>query len=635
MGRTLGLRRALLAYAPHADTFGYSMPPPGLLRLGGALERAGISVELEDLAYRLAAGDVESGEGMVGSCAQWLLGRGEFGVIGFSTMGATLPAAVAIAREIAERAPGVRIVFGGPGTTGVDVALLERFEWVDAVARGEGEVTVPELLEAWWSGGELEGVAGVTWRGADGVVRREADREQLVDLGEVAAYARHLLPPLVEYKRITGEVEGLTPIDSGRGCAYDCSFCTIGRFWSRRSRVMPVERLADEVCELLELEGARCAYLCHDLFGADREHALAFCREMTRRGSPVPWEVRARLDHLDDELLQAMGAAGAYRVLFGVESADAGVLEACNKAARGSWDPLRAVESCAAHGITPILSLVLGLPGEGDDELAASLDLCSQATLIAGVNISLHLVNPQPGCGLGEEFGAQARPLEGVPPDMALGAGETRAERELIEAHPDLFSCFALLPQPEERLRELAAISKELPAVLMGAPRSFAYMRRSVGVDALELFRRWRGSLLGWGEFVGREGDPVACELLAWDQVSAEVLEEPAVAARRGELRRTIARVVRAEHDLVALVGELASGRCGVVRGAVCLAVHRTALGVTTTRVEAGIADLLEELGQLPRLLPATLQEVLPESLSASLRPALETLESAGLIRYT
>ncbi|MCH2106891.1 MAG: B12-binding domain-containing radical SAM protein, partial [Planctomycetes bacterium] len=519
--------RALFAYAPHADTFGYSMPPPGLLRLGGTLEREGFEVALEDLAYRLGAGEVGGDDTLASSCAELLLSRGEFDVVGFSTMGATLPVSVAIAEHLRAAAPELRIVLGGPGTTGVDEALLERFPWIDACVRGEGEVTVPELLTRWGEGEGLAGVAGVTWRDGDGAIHREADRPQLKDLGELAPYARHLLPPLTDYKRITGEADGLTPIDSGRGCAYDCSFCTIGRFWSRRSRTLPYERLADEVCELQELEGARNAYLCHDLFGADREQAMGFCEEMIERGSPFPWEVRARLDHLDDELLAKMSAAGGYRVLFGVESADAEVLEACDKNTRESWDPMLAVERCAANGITPILSLVLGLPGEGDEELAASLELCTRAALIAGVNISLHLVNPQPGCTLGEEFAAEARPLDGVPPDMALGAGETGPERALIEAHPDLFSSFALLPQPEERLRELASISHTLPELYLRAPRSYAYMGLSLGLDSLALFRRWRAAGGSWEDFVAASGDPAAAALLAWDEVAAEVSAEP------------------------------------------------------------------------------------------------------------
>ena len=614
---------ALFAYAPHSDTFGYSMPPPGLLRLGGSLERAGFEVELEDLAYRLGSGEVEGSDELASSCAERLLARGEFDVIGLSTMGATLPVSVAIAEHLRAAAPELRIVLGGPGITGVDEALLERFPWLDACVRGEGEVTVPELLGRWRDGEDLEGVAGVTWRDAEGVVRREADREQLKDLGELAPYARHLLPPLSDYKRITGEADGLTPIDSGRGCAYDCSFCTIGRFWSRRSRTLPYERLADEVCELKDLEGARNAYLCHDLFGADREHAMAFCEEMIRRGKPFPWEVRARLDHLDDELLEKMSAAGGYRVLFGVESADAEVLKSCDKKTREGWDPMRAVESCAANGITPILSLVLGLPGEGDEELAASLDLCTRAALIAGVNISLHLVNPQPGCTLGEEFACEARPLDGVPPDMALGAGNTQAERALIEAHPDLFSSFALLPQPEERLRELASISHALPALYLRAPRSFAYMGLSLGLDSLGLFRRWQSTGSSWEEFIGASGDSAAEELLAWDAAAALVSVEPFVETSEGLLPRPTARVIRASHDLPTLARGLSEGRLVVWKEAVALAVHRTSFGVATTRVEPKVADLLEELRGASGPVPE------------GLRPALETLETAGLIRYT
>jgi hypothetical protein len=284
---------------------------------------------------------------------------------------------------------------------------------------------------------------------------------------------------------------------------------------------------------------------------------------------------------------------------------------------------MRAVESCAANGITPILSLVLGLPGEGDEELAASLDLCSRAALIAGVNISLHLVNPQPGCGLGEEFAAAARPLDGVPPDMALGAGTTPPERELIEAHPDLFSSFALLPQPEERLRELAAISHALPEVFLNAPRSFAYLRLSRGLSSLELFRSWSLQGGAWDEFIEGAGDPVAKELLAWDAAAASVSAMKFEATEGGVLPRPTAELVRAKHDLPSLVDGLARGECTPASEALTLAVHRTELGVVTTRVEPKVADLLDALRSNPSLVPE------------ELRPVLEILESAGLIRYT
>ena len=118
-------------------------------------------------------------------------------------------------------------------------------------------------------------------------------------------------------------------------------------------------------------------------------------------------------------------------------------------------------------------------------------------------------------------------------------------------------------------------------------------------------------------------GDQVAQELLTWDRVAAEVCAELFEPGGGGLLACPTARVIRAEHDLPALTEELKQGRFEVRPDAVALAVHRTPRGVVTTCVEPKVADLLEEL-------PAELS-ALPEEL----RPTIETLESAGLIRYT
>ncbi|MEX1025222.1 MAG: radical SAM protein [Planctomycetota bacterium] len=482
--------RVLLAAAPHRDTFGYSMPPPGLLRLGGALERAGFDVALEDLPHRVAAGVLPADDGLGQAAAELLMARGRFDAIGLSVMGATLPIAIAIAHHLRERAPGVRLLLGGPGTTGVDHALLERFDAFDALVRGEGEVTLVELLERWRRNANLVGVAGVTWRAPDGV-RREPDRRPLDDLGTLAPLAWHLLEPFAAYSALAGGDEGLVPIDSGRGCVFDCSFCTIGRFWSRRSRVVPVDALLRQILDVATRPGAAHAYLCHDIFGANREHALELCHELELRGAPVPWECRARVDHLDDELVRAMSRAGCYRVLLGIESASPAVRARNSKNMAPDVDVLAAVRRLVDAGIVPILSLILGLPGEGEPELRASLDLVRDAAQLGGVNVSLHLVNPQPGCGLGEEFGASSRPVADIPPDMALGAGTTRAELELIAAHPDLFSSFALLTGlagGEAHLRRLYAIAQGLPPLLERRPRTFQRLGAALGLDTLDLF---------------------------------------------------------------------------------------------------------------------------------------------------
>lgn len=622
--------RILLAQAPHRDTFGYSMPPPGLLRLGGALRDARFEVELEDLAHALASGALDENRELADAACERLLARAETFengfVLGMSVMGATVPIALAILERVVARAPLVRTVLGGPGTTGIDSALIERFACVHAVVRGEGEETLVELLRAWSRGADASGVAGVTWRCADGACVREEERAPLRDLTQLPSYAWDLLPPIAEYKRVTGGADGLVALDSGRGCVYDCSFCTIGRFWSRRSRVLPARELVAEIESLRSMPGATAAYLCHDIFGANRGHALSFCEQMLERGKPLPWEVRARADHLDFELLERMARAGCYRVLIGVESADAGVRERNQKGLRNDVDLLALVDDCARAGIVPILSLILGLPGEGERELRTTLDFCAESTLRAGVQLSLHLVNPQPGCGMYEEFGARARPVEGIPPDMAWGAGDTRAERELRDAHPDLFTTWALLPDDEAHLHALHAIASELPDVLMRYPRTWKLAARERGLDTLDLFRVWKQDGRSFETFVRAEKSALVEDALRWEQALVRVEARADVPwAPHERVSGPVFRgeIVELRHDVPALVQASESG--APTERATRLALVRGARGVQTLRVGVDAARWLARLDGR-----ASVDEL--EAEQPGLRAVLENWSAQGWI---
>jgi len=546
--------QVLLVSAPHRDTFGYSMPPPGLLRLGGALERAGVPVALVDGAYEVARGAWRETE-LVADAVEALRAHADRTpvlAIGLSTMGATLPAALAIASGLRQAGMTAPIWLGGPGVGGIETELLRRVTAIDVIVRGEAEESIIELTRATQAGRSPSGIAGCFWRNEHGAVHSEAARKPLEDLSQLPDMAWHLVAPIQRYKDVTGEVEGLVPIDSGRGCVYDCSFCSIGRWWGRRSRPLPAQQLADEVCGILRMPGAKTAYLCHDLFAAHRPHAVAFCSEMIARGVPLAWEARCRADHLDLELLHLMKRAGCWRVLLGIESGDASVRMRANKAMKPEVDLLRVVKDCATAGIVPILSILLGLPGEGEPELERTLQLAADASLLAGVNLSLHLPNPQPGCALGDEYGTQAVRIAGIQPDMAFGAGETAAEREWIDAHPDLFTTFALLPKPEAELRELHALATTLPELAMRFPRTLAVVARQHG-GVLPAWRAWRAHGRSWEAYVRHLQDTLLDECLALEHAQLRCV----AGAPQASTVRSRATLVSSRLDLPSLTRAL------------------------------------------------------------------------------
>ncbi|MBL8857952.1 MAG: cobalamin-dependent protein [Planctomycetes bacterium] len=627
--------RVLFVAAPHRDTFGYSMPPPGLLRLGGAFEREGLEIALLDLAYELSSGALPHDDRLAEAACERIVARGTFEVVGMSVMGATLPIALLILQRLRARCPGTRTWIGGPGTTGIDEHLIARFPCVDVVVRGEGEVTALELAAACAAGREPAGVAGITWRAADGTPRREADRAPIEDMAALPEYAWHLLPAIAEYKRVTGSADGLVALDSGRGCVYDCSFCTIGRYWSRRSRTLPAARLAEEISALQIMPGAKSAYLCHDLFGANRGQAVAFCNDLIARGSPVPFEVRARADHLDFELLQLMHRAGGYRVLIGVESADAAVRERSHKGLRRGTDMLQVVADCARAGITPILSLILGLPGETEAALEASLDLCARACLHAGVNVSLHLVNPEPGSAFGAEFGADARAVAGIPPDMAIGAGETAAERELIAAHPDLFTTFALLPGDVDHLRYLHAIAVELPEILMRYPRTFALLREEgagATASATGLYRAWKAHGRSFEAFAAARGDDLVRDMLRWEQALTRAAVRGVPPHADGRVM-VAAEMIEVGFDLPAVARGLTAGERTHREPAVTL-LAITPLVSGSPMSAAATLRIAPDVGELLSRIDGAESAAALERAHPGIAPVLNRFAASGLITF-
>ena len=114
----------------------------------------------------------------------------------------------------------------------------------------------------------------------------------------------------------------------------------------------------------------------------------------------------------------------------------------------------------------------------------------------------------------------------------------------------------------------------------------------------------------------------MAQELLAWDAAAALISATKYEESGAGLIPRPVAELVRAKHDLPGLVEALERGECEPQPTELILAVHRTAVGVVTTRIDREVADLLEALGSQPELVPE------------ELRPTLDALESAGLIRY-
>jgi len=129
-----------------------------------------------------------------------------------------------LCRVVREARPGMLIVLGGPEVGPVAEDVLRAHPEIDAIVRGEGEVTFTELLAARLRGRPLVRVEGVTARGSDGAIISAPDRALVSDLDSIPSpYVTGVMTP----------VDGGAYIESYRGCPHRCAYCFEGKGYGR------------------------------------------------------------------------------------------------------------------------------------------------------------------------------------------------------------------------------------------------------------------------------------------------------------------------------------------------------------------------------------------------------------------
>jgi radical SAM superfamily enzyme YgiQ (UPF0313 family) len=326
------------------------------------------------------------------------------------------PRALATAADLKRLDPAIFVCAGGP----YPMALQERClaadgKWLDAIVTGEGEATMPELLEHLAAGKSLAHVQGIAYRQGAAIVRN-APRPLIEDLDTLPFPARALLgeaarylPPPATYRRAP-----VATLITSRGCARRCLFCFQAdrerRAGVRGVRYRSIDNVLAEI-ELLLGQGYREIKFLDDSFAADRDRALRLSREISRRRLDFTWFASACVNQVDPPLLQAMADAGCWAILLGAES---GVQKNLNTLRKGSTlaQIRRAVRAAKDVGITVSTPFVFGIPGETFEE---GLETIEFAVSLDPDIANFHALTPFPGTDLHahrERYGTVSDDLE-------------------------------------------------------------------------------------------------------------------------------------------------------------------------------------------------------------------------------
>jgi B12-binding domain/radical SAM domain protein len=263
----------------------------------------------------------------------------------------------------------------------------------DLVARGEGEETLVGVLAELLAARDPREVPGLAWRSAQGLA--SSGRAGAVDLESHPAFSRRLGKALA--------------LEITRGCIWSCRFCQTPFLHRARFRHRSVEAAREFARFACHLGHRDLRFLTPSAlsYGAQAgevrleavEALLAGVRgEMgpSRRIFFGTFPSELRPEHVSRESLAVIRRwADNREVLIGAQSGSERLLAAM---ARGHTvgDVVRAVELCREAELSPSVDFIVGLPGEGEDDLEATRRLMARLAG-DGARVHAHAFLPLPG----------------------------------------------------------------------------------------------------------------------------------------------------------------------------------------------------------------------------------------------
>jgi len=281
----------------------------------------------------------------------------------------------------------IHTALGGPHAGANGDWLLANCPSLDFVITGEGEESLPSLLNALNSSGELSKVDGLAYRTPDGKISINEKRTYIEDLDTLAFPARHLFD-MGKYLTSSSahsvyRKSPYTQMITSRGCPCKCTFCALGNHWGANQRMRSAENVLQEIDLLVKDYGIKEIHFEDDNLTADKERAIKIFNGLIERNYDLSWNVPSGMAAytLDDEILEKMAASGCYSVSLAIESGNQDVIKKLmNKPVNLKKIP-GLVKKIREQGMDARGFFILGYPDETRENIRETVDFARSVEL--------------------------------------------------------------------------------------------------------------------------------------------------------------------------------------------------------------------------------------------------------------
>jgi Radical SAM superfamily len=307
-------------------------------------------------------------------------GRALIGFVGVQSN--QFPRAIDLARPF--RAAGLPVCIGGFHVSGC-IAMLPEMppEMTEAQALGisffAGEA----------EGGRLDQVLRDAW---SGVLRPVYN--YMSDLPGLEAEPLPIMPR----HHIRRIAHSFSSFDLGRGCPYQCSFCTIINVQGRKSRFRTADDLERTIRENYA-QGIRRFFITDDNFARNRNWEALFDRMIRLRQSEgIRLNLMIQVDtlcHRIPNFIEKAAQAGVRRVFIGLENINPDNLIATKKHQNKITEYRVMLQKWREHGIITYAGYITGFPGDTKQSILRDIEIIKRELPLD--LLELFYLTPLPG----------------------------------------------------------------------------------------------------------------------------------------------------------------------------------------------------------------------------------------------
>jgi len=298
---------------------------------------------------------------------------------------------------------GKRILAGGPMFF---EATPQEFPGVDHIFSGEAELTLPEFVRDWEK-----------YLAAPKAERKE---EMLKTVYSSAEFCDLELTPPPRLDLVKVHKYTITPLELGRGCPRQCTFCSVHAICGTKLRFNPWPKVKVELDNLLSAIGHGTIMIVNDNFIASKKYAKEFLVHLLQYqiDHNFPWDFIAQTEITladDDELMMLMALCRFKKVFIGIESISNASLKSCHKTQNVGRDLVADVQKIMRHGLEVMAGIIVGLDGDTPAIFKALFEFLQKTGIVvAMVNVVLILRHTKDWERMREEGRLVEKPIQGI-----------------------------------------------------------------------------------------------------------------------------------------------------------------------------------------------------------------------------